>query len=66
LRFIPSFAFGYGIINIGNRALYATLANTKVLSGPFDMNIAGGDVMYLAFSGPLYFILLFLFEYLFG
>lgn len=63
-RFIPSFAFGYGVLNIGNRTLYAQKDGLKEPYGTFDMAISGGDVLFLAVGGVFYFLMVFLYEYL--
>jgi len=64
LRLIPSFSFGYGVLNIGNRSLYATKDGKKLAYGAFDMNIAGGDVLMLSLEGVVYMLLIFLYEHL--
>jgi ATP-binding cassette subfamily A (ABC1) protein 3 len=62
LRLIPSFSFGYGVLNIGNRSLYAQKDKLDQPYSTFDMNIAGGDVLFLALEGVCYMLLIFLYE----
>jgi ATP-binding cassette subfamily A (ABC1) protein 3 len=62
LKFIPSFAFGNGILSIGNRSLYALIEGKKDKDDVYSMNIAGGDIIYLAFTGVFYIVLVFLVE----
>ena len=62
LRLFPSFAFGFGILNVSERALYASNAGEKTIRGAFDMEIAGYDVFYLIILSFVYFILVFVVE----
>lgn len=48
LRIFPSFCFGYGVINIANESLYATMVGEIKKQSAFDLEIAGGDVIMLA------------------
>jgi len=64
LRLIPSFSFGYGVINMGNRSKYALDNGLTEPYGTFDMNIAGGDVLLLSIEGVVYMILVFVYEHL--
>ena len=64
MRIIPSFSFGYGVVNIGNRSLYATNDDKTHPYETFDMNIAGGDVLMLSLEGVVYMLLIFLYEHL--
>lgn len=61
-RIIPSFSFGYGILNIGNRNLYAFLDGVTALDSPYSLNIAGGDLICMFLEGLLYFLVVFLIE----
>lgn len=63
-RFIPSFSFGYGVLNIGNRSLYASREGLKEAYSTFDMNICGGDIILLSVGGVMYFVIVFIYEYL--
>ncbi|KAL4430213.1 hypothetical protein ABPG74_014772 [Tetrahymena malaccensis] len=63
-RLFPSFCFGYGIVNMANRSLYASSIGNKQQQGTWDLDIAGGDVMMLCIEGVFYYILIFLVEYL--
>ena len=62
LRLIPSFSFGYGILNISSRDTYAILEGRSSAYEVFDLNIAGGDVLMMALEGPAYLILIFVIE----
>lgn len=62
LRFFPSFSFGYGILNLGNRSLYATIVGSKQKAGAYEMDIAGGDIVFMAWTGVFYLILVFVVE----
>ncbi|EAS01530.2 ABC transporter family protein (macronuclear) [Tetrahymena thermophila SB210] len=64
LRLFPSFCFGYGIINMANKSLYATVIGKTVQQSTWDLDIAGGDVMMLCLEGIFYYVLIFLVEYL--
>lgn len=64
LRLVPSFSFGYGVLNIGSRTLYSRIDGNKEPYGTFDLNIAGGDVILLAIEGIVYFFLILLIEFL--
>jgi ATP-binding cassette, subfamily A (ABC1), member 3 len=61
---IPSFAFGYGVLNVGSRNLYSQMKNKTSLDGAFDMDIAGGDILYLSCFGLLFILMIFVCEYL--
>jgi len=61
-RLIPSFAFGDGVLSIASRSLFALLNGTKETPGPFDLDIAGGSILFLALFGVIYFALVFGFE----
>lgn len=63
LRLIPSFSFGYGILNIGSKSLYSMRDNRD--EDPyqtFDMNIAGGDILFLSLECLLYLGFVFIYE----
>lgn len=62
LRICPSFSFGYGILNISNRSLYAAVEGYRVKKDAFDYDIAGYDLLYLGIFCVIYFILIFLVE----
>ena len=49
-------------MNIGSIDLYALREKKTVKDGPFDMNIAGGDVLFLCVFGALFVILIFVYE----
>jgi ATP-binding cassette subfamily A (ABC1) protein 3 len=68
LRIFPAFSFGYGFINIGNLSIWSILAglpNGELLS-VFDRNVAGGDILFLGIFGFIYFIILFIVEFVIG
>ena len=64
LRLFPSFCFGYGVSNIGNAAVYQIVDNKSQPYGPFELDISGGDILMLAIEGFVYFVLIFVVEYL--
>ena len=61
LRVIPSFALGDGLLQMSMRKLYGTV-NAEDIKGPFDLDIAGYDMLYMAVSGPIYMFLTLLCE----
>lgn len=61
LRFIPSYCFGSGLINLGSRKLYATLEGEEEF-GVFDIDICLGDILMLAITGCVYIVLVFVIE----
>ncbi|KAL4488936.1 hypothetical protein ABPG72_005723 [Tetrahymena utriculariae] len=64
LRIIPSFSFGYGILNIGNRSLYAfSDSGSQAVQSAYAWNIAGGDLLMMFLEGFIYFTLVFVIEY---
>jgi len=63
LRLIPSFSFGYGILNIGAKSTYTITENlTLDPYTNYDLNIAGGDILMMAIEGVFYFALIFVIE----
>lgn len=62
LRIIPSFSFAFGIINMSNQSLYATVEGYKDKKDVYDFDIAGGDILFLGIEGFVYFILVFILE----
>ena len=62
LRLIPSFSFATGILNISNRTLYAAVEGYRKPKGPYDLDIAGGDILMMALEGLVYILLVFLVE----
>ena len=64
MRLFPSFSFGYGIINISSKVAYAVLEGNFTPYDIYDMNIAGGDVLFMAIEGVVYFLLVFVVEIL--
>lgn len=63
-RLFPSFSFTYSLLNMGNREVYAILEKHDEVKSPWDIDIAGGDVIFLGFTPFLYFFLVLLVEYL--
>lgn len=61
-RFIPSFAFGYGVLNVGSRTFYSQVDKVDVVYDTFDLNIAGGDILFMSIGGIVYFVLVFIYE----
>jgi ATP-binding cassette subfamily A (ABC1) protein 3 len=64
IRIIPSFSFGMGFMNMSNRALYSVVEGYKDKKDVFDFDISGGDVLYLGVEGFVYFLIIFLIEYM--
>lgn len=62
-RFIPSFSFAYGIVNACSKATYKVLEGWTEEKSTYDMEVAGADILYLACTGVLYTLLVFLVEY---
>lgn len=64
-RLIPSFALGNGILNIGNSELYSRIMrNDDSKISPWDLEFAGGDILMLGVTGIMYYLFLFLVEFL--
>jgi ATP-binding cassette subfamily A (ABC1) protein 3 len=65
LRIFPSFSFAEGIINIGNKSLYA-IRNKKPIGfayDTYDLDIAGGPILMLCLIGTFSFIMVFVVEH---
>ena len=62
LRIIPSFAFGYGLIGIANKDLFAIVDGYYDPKDPLSIDLAGGDLLYLCLTGVIYFGLIFVVE----
>ncbi|EAR86885.2 ABC transporter family protein (macronuclear) [Tetrahymena thermophila SB210] len=62
-RIIPSFSFGYGILNIGNRELYNITKMNKEIPSAYELDIAGGDIILMFVEGIVYLAILFLIEW---
>ncbi|KAL4492594.1 hypothetical protein ABPG72_007707 [Tetrahymena utriculariae] len=60
-RLIPSFSFGYGVLNVGSRNLYVQKDNINYKT--FDLNICGGDILMLSIEGLFYILVVALIEY---
>jgi ATP-binding cassette subfamily A (ABC1) protein 3 len=63
LRIIPSFSFAYGIVNSCSKATYKVLEGWTEMKSTYDMDVGGADILYLAVSGVVYIILVFIVEY---
>lgn len=64
LRLIPSFSFGYGVLNTGSKNLYTMRDDRN--DDPyeaFDINIAGGDVLMLSIECIIYMSFVAIYEY---
>ena len=64
MRVFPSFCFGYAIINISNKSIYATVIGKKTPYEIYDMDIAGGDVLMLGIFNVVFLVLVFFMEYM--
>lgn len=62
LRLLPSFSFGFGILNVAERSLYMVVADEKTKRDALDTEIAGYDVAYLIVLSVFYFVLVFIIE----
>jgi ATP-binding cassette, subfamily A (ABC1), member 3 len=60
---MPSFSFGYGVLNIGSKELFSLVieGNTTV-PGSLSTKVAGSDIIFLAWTGLFYFIMIFVVE----
>lgn len=63
LRLIPSFSFAYGIVNACSRTTYRTIEGYAEVKDVYDLDIAGGDILFLALEGLVYTIFVFVIEY---
>ena len=63
LRVFPNFCFGMGILNLGNRELFAALNGDSVYD-PLSLDSAGADVLFLAIMTPVYLLLVVLGEFI--
>lgn len=67
MRLIPSFSFGYGVLNIGNKELFnLVIEDNKTVPSSLSTKVAGADIIYLAWTGFFYFFLIFVVEKLKG
>ena len=64
LRLIPSFSFGYGILNMNNKYLYSVVEGYKPPKDVYDMDISGTDLLFLGFTGFLYYFIIFIIQFL--
>jgi len=62
LRIIPSYAFGNGILTIGNINLYARILRLGTSTDPFDLDNAGGDLLFMGLFGMIYLLLTLIYE----
>lgn len=65
LRVLPSFSFGYALINIASRETYMQLDDDITeLQSPYHMDIAGADMLYMFFTAFASLALIALFEFM--
>ena len=62
LRIFPSFAFGFGLIGIANRELFAIIDEYYEAKDALSIDLAGGDLLFLCLTAIIYFILIFVIE----
>mmetsp|Transcript_6172 Transcript_6172/g.5546 ORF Transcript_6172/g.5546 Transcript_6172/m.5546 type:complete len:310 (+) Transcript_6172:3391-4320(+) len=62
LRILPTFSLTYGFLNLSNQTIYARVEEYFVVKGPWDLDIAGADVLYLALTAVIYFMFVFVVE----
>jgi ATP-binding cassette subfamily A (ABC1) protein 3 len=60
---IPSFSFAYGILNACSKESYKIVEGWSESKSTYDMEVAGGDILFLAITGLGYIILIFIIEY---
>ena len=62
VRVIPSFAFSFGVINMSNITLYASVEGYRKVKNVYDFDISGGDILLLGIEGFVYLVLVFILE----
>lgn len=62
-RLIPFFTFHFGVLNVANRKLFSLVYEYDKVKSPFSTDIALWDLIYLIFTGILFWIIIFLIEY---
>ena len=62
-RLSPIYCFSYGLMNASNREVYAALFGENHTRGAFDWQIAGADIIFLAFETVIFTVLLFVVEW---
>ncbi|KAL4429303.1 hypothetical protein ABPG74_002289 [Tetrahymena malaccensis] len=62
LRFMPSFCFSFSILNLTSRALYALSTTDGKMLDPFDLKIAGGDLLAMCLQIVIFGLLLVIIE----
>lgn len=62
-RLVPSFCFGFGILNIGSIDIFAFVLEEEDLE-PLDVESAGGDLIFMGVDFFLYLIILFIAEFI--
>jgi ATP-binding cassette subfamily A (ABC1) protein 3 len=60
----PTFCFAFGIMNISNREVHKTVFGYDDIKSPFDWELAGADMVFLALHFVFGMIATFLIEYL--
>jgi len=63
-RIIPTYSLTYGFLNLSNRDLYALTEGYITPKNSWEIDIAGGDILFLGMSSVIFLILLFVVEYL--
>src|SRR5690606_15494926 len=58
LRLIPTFSLSFGLVNLSNNELYAITEKYYDIKSPWDLDIAGGDLLGLGLTTIIYLILL--------
>jgi ATP-binding cassette, subfamily A (ABC1), member 3 len=61
-RFIPIFSFGYGLVNISNISLYKITEFNGETRSPYDLDVAGADLLFLIVMTFVYMIGIFIVE----
>lgn len=56
LRIFPAFSYGYGLICIANRELYAIIDGYFEPKSPYSFDLAGGDMYFIVFKKKNFFL----------
>lgn len=62
LRLFPSFAFGFGVVSIGSKVTINQAFNNKAVPNSLSTDVAGGDIIFLVWTGCFYFLMVFVIE----
>lgn len=63
LRVLPTYSLTSGLLNLTNQEAYQLVEKDPYLRSSWETDLAGGDVYYLAGTGIVYFILIFIVEF---